>query len=164
MGLSITHSVLNASGGNASDDDQKVKLITVPQPFNLTKPKPKMIPLPEAIKREVKANPVPKNLNKKSLADIEDEKKKRRQATVEAIKKEYEDNQKKRFALATEVLPGASRFEKVKEEREKELTKEHKFDGIKAKPAPDFTAKEAVVKLNAAALKREKHLIDVEER
>jgi hypothetical protein len=37
-----------------------------------------MIPLPEAIKREVKANPVPKNLNKKSLADIEDEKKKRR--------------------------------------------------------------------------------------
>jgi hypothetical protein len=92
MGLSITHSVLNASGGNASDDDQKVKLITVPQPFNLTKPKPKMIPLPEAIKREVKANPVPKNLNKKSLADIEDEKKKRRQATVEAIKKEYEDN------------------------------------------------------------------------
>jgi hypothetical protein len=92
MGLSVTHSVLNASGGHPSDDDQQVKLITVPQPFNLTKPKPKMIPLPEAIKREVKANPVPKNLNKKSLADIEDEKKKRRQATVEAIKKEYEDN------------------------------------------------------------------------
>ena len=50
----------------------------MPEPFNLTKPKPKMIPLPEAIKREVKANPVPKHLNKKSLADIEDEKKKRR--------------------------------------------------------------------------------------
>jgi hypothetical protein len=41
------------------------------------------------------------------------------------------------------------------------LTKEHKFSGIKAKPAPDFTKNEAVVKLNAAALKREKHLIDV---
>lgn len=37
-----------------------------------------MIPLPEAIKREVKANPIPKNQNKKSLADIENEKKSRR--------------------------------------------------------------------------------------
>jgi hypothetical protein len=55
-----------------------VKLVTVPEPFNLTKPKPKMIPLPEAIKREVKANPIPKNQNKKSLADIENEKKSRR--------------------------------------------------------------------------------------
>ena len=62
------------------------------------------------------------------------------------------------------MLPSANKFDKVKEEREKELTKEHKFEGIKAKPAPDFTAKEAVVKLNAAALKREKQLIDVEER
>ena len=43
----------------------------MPQPFNLTRTKPKMIPLPQVIKREVKANPVPKNLNRKSLADIE---------------------------------------------------------------------------------------------
>jgi len=53
-----------------------------------------MIPLPEAIKREVKANPIPKNLNKNSLADIENEKKQRRQATIDAIRKEYENNEK----------------------------------------------------------------------
>ena len=53
-----------------------------------------MIPLPEAIKREVKANPVPKNLNKTSLADIDKEKKQRRQATIDAIRKEYEANEK----------------------------------------------------------------------
>lgn len=35
-----------------------------------------------------------------------------------------------------------------------------KFQGNKAKPAPDFTKNDAVVKLNAAALKREKLLID----
>ena len=80
LGMSATGSVLNASAmsGGVGDDEQHVKPVTVPEPFNLTKPKPKMIPLPEAMKREVKANPVPKNLNKKSLAEIEDDKKKRR--------------------------------------------------------------------------------------
>ena len=84
-------------------------------PFNLTKPKPKMIPVPEVIKREVVANPMPKNLNKHSLADIEKDKKDRRMATVNAIRSEYESNAKKRFPLATEVLPSAQRFESVKE-------------------------------------------------
>jgi hypothetical protein len=80
MGNSTTGSALNASalGGAVDDNDMHVKPVTVPEPFNLTKPKPKMIPLPEAMKREVKAIPVPKNLNRKSLAEIEDEKKKRR--------------------------------------------------------------------------------------
>lgn len=109
LGMSATGSVLNASAmsGGVGDDEQHVKPVTVPEPFNLTKPKPKMIPLPEAMKREVKANPVPKNLNKKSLAEIEDDKKKRRQATIDAIRKEYENNEKQRFALATEKLPGS---------------------------------------------------------
>jgi hypothetical protein len=99
LGMSANGSVLNASalsggGGGAGEDEQYVKPVTVPEPFNLTKPKPKMIPLPEAMKREVKANPVPKNLNKKSLAEIEEDKKKRRQATIDAIRKEYENNEK----------------------------------------------------------------------
>ena len=62
------------------------------KPFNLTKPKPKMIPPPEQIKREIKAKPVPKNMFKKTLADIENDKAQRRQATVNAIKGEYETN------------------------------------------------------------------------
>ena len=57
---------------------QEVKMVTVPQPFNLTKTKPKMIPLPQVIKREVKANPMPKNMNRMSLADVEQHKKERR--------------------------------------------------------------------------------------
>lgn len=36
-------------------------MLTVPEPFNLTKARPKMIPLPQVIKREVQAVPVPKN-------------------------------------------------------------------------------------------------------
>jgi len=45
-----------------------------------------MIPAPEVIKREVKALPMPTNLNKKTLADIENDKKQRRQATINVVK------------------------------------------------------------------------------
>jgi hypothetical protein len=49
-----------------------------------------MIPVPDVIKREVVAMPIPKNMNKKSLADIEKDKLDRRLATVNAIRSEYE--------------------------------------------------------------------------
>ena len=84
----------------------------------MTKPKPKMIPAPEQIKREIKARPFPKNMNKKTLADIEADKKARRQATINAIKGDYEGNLKKRFALATEKRPTISKADKVKQEVE----------------------------------------------
>lgn len=70
--------------------------------------------MPEVIKREVKARPMP-NHGKKTLADIEEDKKKRRQATINAIKGEYEGNPKKRFALATEGRPTIGKFDKAKE-------------------------------------------------
>ena len=69
-----------------------------------------MIPAPEQIKREIKARPAPKNMNKKTLADIEADKKSRRQATINAIKNEYEVNTKKRFPLATEGRPTINKF------------------------------------------------------
>jgi hypothetical protein len=74
-------------------------------PFNLTKPKPKVIPQPEALAREVIANPIPKGLFKKSVVDIEKDKEERRKAKTEAIRKEYEDNPQKRFKLETAERP-----------------------------------------------------------
>ena len=103
-------------------------------------------------------------MNKKTLADIEADKKARRDATINAIKGEYEGNDKKRFNLATESRPTIQRVVKVKEEVEEAITRELKFEGVKPKPVPNFDKKEANVKLNVAALKREKHLIDKEER
>lgn len=72
-----------------------------------------MIPPPEQIKREIKARPMPANHNKKTLADIENDKKSRRNATINAIKNEYEANGKKRFPLATEGRPTINKFNKV---------------------------------------------------
>ena len=73
-----------------------------------------MIPAPEQIKREIKARPMPKNMNKKTLADIEAEKKARRTATTKAIQGDYEGNAQKRFSLATEARPTIARTLKVK--------------------------------------------------
>lgn len=123
-----------------------------------------MIPLPQVIKREVVANPVPKNLNRKSLADIENDKKMRRKATTEAIRKEYETSEKQRFPLATETRPSATYIEKVKEEVEASIVKDLKFGDFKPRNMPDFSKNQADVKLNVAMLKREKHLIDKEEK
>jgi hypothetical protein len=63
------------------------KKATEPVPFNLTKPKPKVIEEPQAMKREVKAIPIPKGIFKKTLADIEEEKKDRRKDKQKVYKK-----------------------------------------------------------------------------
>lgn len=146
-----------------SDGGEPVKKVTEFKPFNLTKAKPKMIPPPEQIKREIKAKPVPTGMFKKSLADVEDEKKERRQATIKAIKGEYEQNPKKRFELATGGLKSNAKPEAVQQEVEKNFQNKLKFEGNRARPMPNFDKKEANVKLNVAALKREKYLIDKEE-
>lgn len=57
--------------------------MTVPEPFNLTKPKPKVIPPPESLDRVVKANPVPQGMFKKTLEEIEKEKEDRRKEVEE---------------------------------------------------------------------------------
>jgi hypothetical protein len=123
-----------------------------------------MIPLPQVLKRGIVANPVPKNQNKVSLADIEQQKQQRRMSAVSAKRRDYELDKVQKFNLATQDRPGAHALERVKSARNKELTKEHKFNDFKPKPLPDFTKRQAEVKLNAAALKREKALIDKEER
>lgn len=77
-----------------------------------------MIPLPKVIKREVIANPVPKTHHRVSLADVENDKLKRRQATTDAIRREYETSSKQRFPLATEGLPSTKIFDNVQKEVE----------------------------------------------
>lgn len=110
------------------------------------------------------AAPIPKNQNRKSLADIEKDKLSRRQATTEAIRREYENNKQQRFPLATEARPSATYIDQVKDEVEANFVKGLKFSDFKPRPMPDFESKQADVKVNVAMLKREKHLIDKEER
>lgn len=97
-----------------NEEEEAKKKVTEQKPFNLTKPKPKVIPQPEVIKREIKSNPVPKNLFKKSLADIERDREERRKQKVEVVRQQYEGNSKKRFQFQVEERP--KKFDKIKEE------------------------------------------------
>ena len=57
---------------------KRKKHITVPEPFNITKPKPRAMPVLEEIPKVIKRREVPKSLYKKDLKAIEAEKKERR--------------------------------------------------------------------------------------
>jgi hypothetical protein len=59
--------------------------------------------------------------------------------------------------------PTIDKVNRALEENEKRIEDSLKFEGVKPKKAPDFSKKEAPVKLNVAALKREKFLIDRED-
>ena len=59
--------------------------------------------------------------------------------------------------------PTIDKVQKAKDDAEKLFQDGLKFQGIKARNMPDFQKKEAAVKLNVAALKREKYLIDRED-
>lgn len=97
------------------DGEIQTKKVTEMKPFNLTKPKPKVIPRPLELPRVTEANPIPNNLFKKTVKDVEKEKEDRRKANTEAIRKEYDDNEKKRFALATEGLKSTKKFDQTKD-------------------------------------------------
>ena len=60
----------------------------------MTNPKPKVIPRPLELPRETKGMPIPKNLFKKGVTDIEKEKEDRRKNITDNIRKGYEDNSK----------------------------------------------------------------------
>jgi hypothetical protein len=121
--------------------------------------KPKVIPQPEPLKREVKSNPVPKNLFKKTLADLEKEKDDRRKLKTDAVRAEYVLNEKKKFKLTTEDRP--NKFDKIKAEIISKQEEELQFNRKHAREMPDFESKKAPIKLNQAAVLREGHLLKI---
>jgi len=131
--------------------------MTSPKPFNLTQPKPRLIPEPQVISREVKALPVPETIHKTSLAEVEAEKKRRLDEEKSKVASKYSPAQ--HFNLETATRRDASTeleelTRKVEAERMAECT-------FKPKPAKKYAppAEEAVVRQNAAAVLREDALL-----
>lgn len=142
--------------GYMPEGEIAAKKVTEQVPFNLTKPKPKVIPQPEALPRETKATAIPKGLFKKSVAEIEKEKQDRRAAKTEKIRADYDASQVKKFELATEGRTNlVDKYEKTKAEVEENIQAQLNFAGPKARKMPNFEKVEAPVKLTAAAVKRE---------
>ncbi|KAL4453394.1 hypothetical protein ABPG74_017601 [Tetrahymena malaccensis] len=139
------------------DDKQQKKFEpTVPQPFKLTKPKPKAIPEPIKIPKIVKANPVPQTIFQTNLNEIVDKGKQRREEIKKQKQKELEDATKNQFKFQLDNRP--NKFEKIKKEVEEEKNKQLQFDNTYFRPPPTFD-EAAEIKMNVAAILREdKHL------
>ena len=135
---------------------------TVPEPFNLTRPKPRMVPEPDHIPCGVKANPV----NDRILDPAY------RPAVESRIERDLDANRadlaakypkELEFQFETAVRVGAQRpegtqtyFPRAKEAVEKERAAELKFDMKHGAPLPKPPTKQsAPIKLNAAAILRE---------
>lgn len=137
----------------ATGDGEAEQSTTTVQPFNLTKPKPRVIPEPEAIESNFKAKDVPQAVYegpRKLEKKIEEAKKKNR---IE-IEEKYTSASAATMKLRTAERP--SNLEQIRRQVEEERDAELKFEGIKAKPAPQFRpSTQNRVKLNMAAILRE---------
>ena len=128
---------------------------TKAEPFQLSKPKIKALPQPIVIPKILKANPIPENIFKVTIKEIEEDKKKRLEELKQQTKKAYEESKVQRFDFESEKRPlNIDRLKKEADDKFKNEIKKNKF--YKPVPAFDPTIE---TKLNAAAILKEEAMI-----
>ncbi len=128
--------------------DVFVKPPTIPAPFNITPARPVRVPLPQKIKQEIVANPVPRTLNARTLETIDQERKAVRARVFAETQKKYDSSQEFQLHATKDTVT------KLVEEKEEELAKVLNKQFV-AKEAPDFHSKPAQVRMNTSAVLRE---------
>lgn len=132
------------------------KKITIPEPFNLTKPKPKKLSEPMRIEHKLDIKQIPYNLYKKTNLDkIEKDYIEIKKKNKEIVKEKYNENMI--FKFKTDERP--MNFDKVKDEVEEKIKSELKFNQKYHNPLKDFTNIQANVRYNDTAIIREEYLI-----
>ncbi|CAD8194680.1 unnamed protein product [Paramecium pentaurelia] len=127
---------------------------TKTMPFKLSETKKKADPPPPPKPEQYKSKPVPSNLNKKTLQQIEEDNKLRFEQSKKKVQETYKDA--KQFEFKTDLRP--NNYETVKKEVEDTLNQQLQFNMKIAKPAP-VDLETAEIKLNAAAILREEMLL-----
>ena len=143
---------------NIKSEKKPIKQITVPEPFNLSVNKPKILQEPIAISNKPKITPLPlANYKKTSLDEIEKDRKNR----LDIIKKNIIERTKKdRNLLTLETDNRPTNLEKIKEEVENDIQKTLQFNNKYSKPLKDFSKFKGDVKYNETAIIREEFFID----
>lgn len=140
-----------------SKDEKKKFVPTNPEPFQLSKPKIKALPQPIMIPKIVKSNPVPDFIHKKTLKEIEEEKKKAREERTEKLKKElFEEGGMQPFEFETEKRP--TNLEQLKKEAEEQLKEKLEYKKHYKEP-PKFDHAQNEIKMNAAAILKDDAII-----
>mmetsp|Transcript_27987 Transcript_27987/g.51062 ORF Transcript_27987/g.51062 Transcript_27987/m.51062 type:complete len:762 (+) Transcript_27987:124-2409(+) len=145
---------VTTKGGGTIQLIEKRKL-TEHKPFNLTAPRPRLIPEPEVISRQIKAQPVPAMINETSLAEVEEEKRKRREEHLQQVREKYDGCE---VNLQTADRRDPSEKEELTRKVEEEKMKECTF---KPKPPRPYVppTEEACVRQNVASVLREDALL-----
>jgi hypothetical protein len=126
---------------------------TRPKSPNITKPKPRLLPVPARIEQSVKARPMPKNLNRVTLEGIREQDEQRRQRVKEETLR--------RHAGAKEPALHETRntVDALRQTIEMERSAQLQFDAPKANPIPELPLTGADVRLNATAILREDYVM-----
>ena len=133
------------------------KKLTIPEPFNLSLNKPKLLQEPICISNNFKALPIPKNLKNISLEKIENNRNKR----IKTLKEEIiERTEKDRKTLTLETEKRPTNIEKIRNMVEKNIEESLKFNKNYSNKKIDFNKYKGDVKYNEAAVLREELLID----
>lgn len=151
--LKATGTVKNATG----DELVKTRKTTVQKPFNLTKIRPRLVPEPEVISRQVKAQPAPaSSIAVGVLEQVEEEKKQRLEEHKATVKGKYNPDH----------VPNLKTGERAAGNELEELTKKVDAERMvectfKPAPAKKYVppTEEAVVRQNVASVLREDALL-----
>jgi len=130
------------------------KQYTVPDPFDLTKPKPRIVPLPKEIDRTIRAEPVNEVIYMNSLANIEKKNAERRLETEEETLAKYPASLE--FQFKTQERSADMDKLRAKYEAEKWLECSFQPD-LPTEYAPP--KQEAEVAMNTASILREDKLL-----
>mmetsp|Transcript_5104 Transcript_5104/g.7816 ORF Transcript_5104/g.7816 Transcript_5104/m.7816 type:complete len:763 (-) Transcript_5104:200-2488(-) len=117
----------------------------------LTRPRPPRFPEPVQITQNVTVNEVPSNLDRISVAQLEEQRQKQLEVTRKKTAAQY--NEKYQFQLST--TKGGRNIDDLREEMEEKQNRELQFDSSFVNEPPDFSKIPAKVRLNAASILRE---------
>jgi hypothetical protein len=140
-----------------TEENQKIKkpkIITVPEPFNLTKPKPKIFKLPIEMSSQFKCESTLKSkeyYNQVTLDKIESQRKERLENIKNTVNKKYIEN--KPFDLETMKRP--TNLQKIAEEVNSKRNFELQFNNKYVNEPKDFSKNPANIKYNETAILRE---------
>jgi len=167
--ISMIHS--KASSANSSnsldnsnstnDNSTKIKnekkpKITIPEPFQLTRPKPRKLLEPIAISQTVKFTAIPMgDYEKVNLNKIEEIHREQKKIIYEHVKNKYEG-----IEVDIAVRKPNKKDEKRKEELLNERAKSINFNMKFVNPPPNFLDVEANIQYNEAAILKEDYFIN----
>ena len=149
-------SVKNFSNSKSANKIFQKKLV-IPEPFNLSVNKPKLLQEPIHISNTFKSLPIPKNLNNKTLATIENERVNR----IKLLNKNIiARTEKDRITYTMESDSRPKNIDRIRDMVEKNIIKSLKFNQKFLNKKIDFDKFKADVKYNEAAILKEEFMIE----